>query len=294
MTDLQGFKSAIEEAKSILIFLPENPSQDIVAAGLGLYLSLKESGKAVTPISGDKPIVRDSHLVGLDQVTSEVGGNNLVITFNLPEDAVDKVTSNTEGGHLNLIVSPKDGEAPIKKENLTFNYSGAAADVVIVVGANALSDLGPIYEKEIKLFESAKVVNFGSSSTSFGAVNFTDPSSSNSELVAATIQELHLPINADIASNLMQGIEDATQGLSSPNMTADTFEAIAVLYRNGARRRGPKVEAPQVKVVADTPIIDVENKEVVRSQAQPEKELEVVEEADWLKPKIMKGGVSTK
>lgn len=295
MTDLQGFKNTITDAKSILIFLPVGATQDVVAAALSLYLSLLETGKNVTPICADPATVRDSHLVGVDKITSEVGGNNLVITFNLPEDAVDKVTSNTEGGHLNLIVSPKNEGEAIKAEDLSFSYSGSAADVVIVVGATSLADLGSIYEKEIRLFETAKVVNFGNNSATFGSVNFTDPSSSNSELTTATLQELHLPINGDIAGNLMQGIEDATAGLTSPNMTADTFEALAVLYRQGARRLSPSKDLPTAKVISDTPIVDIEAKESTTPEVKDFASSQEVEaQADWLKPKIMKGGISTK
>lgn len=272
MTDLQGFKAAVDEAKSIMIALPENPSQDVVASGLALYLSLTSYGKAVKPIASSKPLVRDSHIVGLDKITSDVGGSNLIITFNLPEDAVDKVTSNTEGGHLNLVISPKKDGLPITPENLSFGFSGAASDLVIVVGANSLNEIGSIYEKEIELFEKAKVVNYGNRTGNFGTVNLTDPSSSVSELTTAVIQELHLPIDRDIATNLMVGIEDATNGLSSPDMTADTFEALAVLYRQGARRSSRQV-LPQAKIMSDMPVVDNQ---------------EVAPQADWLKPKIMK------
>lgn len=290
MPDLQAFKTALDQAKSILICLPENPSQDVVASALALYLSLKASGKQVTPIASTAPVVRDSHLVGLDKVTSEVGGNNLVITFNLPEDAVDKVTSNTEGGHLNLIISPKkDGEA-IKAESLSFAYSGSSADLVIAVGAGSLSELGPIAEKEIELFDKSKLVNFGNKQGTFGSIDLTDPTSSNSELATAVIQELHLPLDRDIAGNLMIGIEDATAGLTSPDMTADTFEALAVLYRTGARRTRPNT-SPQATMISDTPIVDVESKESPKQEIDiPLQKTSEAVSPDWLKPKIMKAG----
>ena len=288
MPDLQGFKAALDQAKSILVCLPEHPSQDVVASALALYLSLRSSGKQVIPVASSSPVVRDSHLVGLDKISSEVGGNNLVITFNLPEDAVDKVTSNTEGGHLNLIISPKKEAEAIKAEDLSFTYSGATADLVIVVGASSLAELGPLAEKEIELFEKAKIVNFGNKVGTFGSIDLTDPSSSNSELTTAVIQELHLPLDRDIAGNLMIGIEDATAGLTSPDLTADTFEALAVLYRNGARRSRPST-VPQATMISDTPIVDVESKE------SPRQEIDILLKKtpedispDWLRPKVLR------
>ena len=174
--------------------------------------------------------------MGLDKITTGVGGENLVITLDVPENVIDKVTSNTEGGHLKLIINPAKGAPAITEANVKFSYSGAISDLVIVLGAADLKDVGALAEKEVELFNQPRLVNISNQVGSFGAVNITDPSSRNCELVTAILKELSLPLDVDIANNLMRGIEDATSGLSSPNMTADTFEALAILYRSGARR----------------------------------------------------------
>ena len=278
--ELQNLKSKVATAGSILIALPENPSQDIVAAALALYLSLTQSGKQASVVAASAPVVRDSHLVGVDKIATDVGGKNLVMTIGGPDDAVDKVTSNTEGGHLNLVIIPKKGTPGLTQNDVTFSYSGSAADLVIVVGAADLKDLGALAEKEHEVFARENLVNMSNQVGSFGSVNLTDPSSSNSELVTAVLQELALPLDVDIANNLMRGIEDATSGLSSPNMTADTFEALAVLYRTGARRvppaAGGHLEPAPAKIVSDMPIV-----EPTRPAPQPSAQ------ADWLKPKIL-------
>ena len=271
---LQDIKNRLAAAQSILVTIPQNPTQDVVAASLALYLSIKQSGKNVGVVASSAPVVRDSHLVGLDKITTDVGGENLVITLDVPENAIDKVTSNTEGGHLNLIINPAKGVAPITAQNVKFGYSGAAADLVIVMGAADLKDVGALAEKENELFAQDRLVNLSNQVGSFGAVNLTDPSSSNSELVTALLKELSLPLDVDIANNLMQGIESATDGLSSPNMTADTFEALAILYRAGARRTPPSPVLKEAQIVADMPIVD---------HGAPV--LETPKE-DWLEPKI--------
>jgi len=79
---------------------------------------------------------------------------------------------------------------------------------------------------------------------------------------------------------LMQGIESATSGLSSPNMTADTFEALAVLYRTGARRAIPTAPGQTARIVSDMPIID---------HGSPVAPVADVPSEDWTKPKIFKG-----
>jgi len=284
--DLATVKSYLDKAKTVLIVLPSSPSKDAVAATLALYLSLKAYGKEVTPVASTSPLVRDSRLVGLDKITSSIGGKNLVLTINAPEDAVDKVTSNTEGGHLNLIVIPKNGANSLTKDDISFSYSGSAADLIVTVGASSLADLGAIADKEHELFSSVDIINLGSSTGTFGVVNLTDTNSSNSELVTAMLEELKLPLDLDIAGNLMQGIEDATVGLSSSTMTADTFEALALLYRAGARRTQATTTSP-VKVVADIPIVEVESKDVTVSEIKSPR-------ADWSGPKIMQTGLSAK
>ncbi|MBP9670546.1 hypothetical protein KBD75_04055 [Candidatus Woesebacteria bacterium] len=280
---LQELKTKLGTAQSVLLSIPENPSQDVVASALAFYLSLKQAGKNVSVVASSAPVVRDSHIVGLDKITTDVGGENLVITLDVAENMIDKVTSNTEGGHLNLIVNPAKGVAPITAENVKFSYSGAAADLVIVIGAADLKDIGALAEKENELFAKERLVNISNQVGSFGSVNITDPSSSNSELITALLKELALPLDVDIANNLMRGIEEATSGLSSPNMTADTFEALAVLYRTGARRTPPVAPGQTAKIVADMPIIDT-HEAVVPEEAPKE---------DWLQPKIFSGSKST-
>jgi len=291
---LQELKTKLGTAQSVLLTIPTNPAQDVVAAALALYLSIKQSGKNTSIVSSSAPVVRDSHLVGLDKITTDVGGANLVITLDVPENYVDKVTSNTEGGHLNLIINPAKGVAPITSDNVKFGYSGAAADLVIVIGAADLKDVGVLAEKENELFAKDRLVNLSNQVGSFGTINITDPSSSNSELITALLKELALPLDVDIANNLMQGIESATSGLSSPNMTADTFEALAVLYRTGARRTPPAAPSKTATIVADMPIIDhgaVPGSELsaVRNVVKDSSEPSVAPQEDWTKPKIFSG-----
>lgn len=281
---LNALRAKLQEVNSVLITFASVPNQDSIAAALAFYLSLKSSGKKVLVASSNPVTVRDSHLVALDKVKTDIGGNNLVITLNVPEDRVDKVTSNTEGGHLNLIINPREGAEPVTEKDIIFGYSGAVADLIIVIGAADLKDVGSLAEKEVDLFTKSTIANISNQVGSFGAINITDPSSSNSELVTALLKELALPMDVDIANNLMIGIEAGTDNLSSPNMTADTFEALAVLYRTGARRQVKTIVPQQAKIVADMPIVD--NGPVIEeTPAQPVAE----PQADWLKPKIYKG-----
>ncbi len=275
MDQLQELKNRLGTAQSVLFLIRENPSPDVVAASLAFYLSLVQAGKNASITAVSSPVVRDSHLVGLDKITTELGGDNLVITLNVPESAIDKVVSNTDGGHLNLIINPAVGQKPLTEKDVKFSYTGASADLVIVVGASDTSDFGALLSTSPDLFTPEKLVNISNQVGSFGGVNITDPGSSNSELTTALLKELMLPLDVDIATNLLQGIDAATDNLSSPSLTADTFEALAVLYRAGAKRIPTPPPTREAKIIADMPIVDN------GSDADPE--------PDWLKPKIFSG-----
>ncbi|NTU62102.1 MAG: hypothetical protein HGB05_01560 [Chloroflexi bacterium] len=64
-------------------------------------------------------------------------------------------------------------------------------------------------------------------------------------------------------------------------MTADTFEALAILYRTGARRTPPVAPSKTATIVSDMPIID-HGAASVAPTAEPASE-------DWTKPKIFSG-----
>ena len=57
-----------------------------------------------------------------------------------------------------------------------------------------------------------------------------------SQSAAQILADLRLPVNVDTASNLLAGLEQATNNFQNQSVTADTFEVAAHLLRLGARR----------------------------------------------------------
>lgn len=289
---IQELKNQLSQANSILVLTPEKPSFDAVASALAMYLSLKNAGKNVSIASSSEPIVRDSHLVGLDKIQTEIGNTNLAISFPYKEDSIEKVSYNVEGDHFKLLIQPKEGFEPIKKENLSFNYTGASADLVIIIGASRIEDVGNIILNEKNLLEKATIVNISDVPGNFGKINLVDPNSSLSEIVTAITQEASLQLTKDAAQNLMQGIEDATQNLQSTKMTADTFEALALLCRVGARRSDRIVTTIEEKESAKRITQSIQEQTKTKDQeaeVKPKSSTNGKPKPDWLKPKIYKG-----
>jgi len=130
------------KSKQILIFLPVNPSVDVTAAGLALYLSLKASGKRAVIVCSEPIPVALNRLIGVDKIQNQIGGQNLVISFEYLEDSIEKVSYNINNGKFNLVIQPKEGYPPLDYQKLSYKYSGAVADMLIIIGCQRPEELG--------------------------------------------------------------------------------------------------------------------------------------------------------
>ena len=269
LSDFRQIENSLTTAQIIFIVLPPNLNQDKVAAGLSLFLSLKKKGRQVSIASSQPMTVEFSSLVGVDKISQKLGGRNLVISFDYLQDSIEKVSYNIENKKFNLVIQPKDGFPPLSTEKIEYFYSGGKADLVLILGASSLADLGEIYSQNKNLFEEEKTFNFNLQSLR---------AASYSEIVASLLSRLKFPVDVDIASNLLRGLEAATDVFSSPQVSSTTFEAAAFCLRAGARRRGEKPKTPLKPMPAE---VSAEKKPVEEGK----KELP----RDWLEPKIYRG-----
>ena len=245
------------------ILLPQNPTFDAVAAALGLRLSVEKSSRKASVTCSDPMTVEFHRLVGANSVSTNFGSRNLVISFPGQTEAVDKVSYNVEGGELQLVVTPKVG-AILDHTKLKFVPGSMTADVVVLVGVRDVADLGKIYADAKNVIDAAD--------------QFWLDGQILSQTVTQLIQQLRLPLDADAASNLLAGLQQATNHYQSPLVSADTFEVAAWLMRQGASRQEvatssqfPIGSIPSSTPTPITPVVD---------QAP---------EPDWYEPKIYRG-----
>jgi nanoRNase/pAp phosphatase (c-di-AMP/oligoRNAs hydrolase) len=230
--DIKAFQDKLEKAHSILLVLGQNPSFDQVAAALSLALAVGEGGKEQTVVCPTPMIVEFNRLVGVDKVTDSISDRNLTITFQNynPED-IDKVGWDIIDGQFTLVVRPKPGILPPKKEQIQLEYKGMNPDLTVIVGAGQ-KDLGRIVE------EAKDVVIVNNTPTSLGipnAIELINPASASvSEVVFQIIESTGLPINKDIATNLLLGIKAGTNNFNTAKVSADTFATASRLMRAGA------------------------------------------------------------
>lgn len=269
----------LNAANSVLIALPKDVNLDQVAGGLALFLSLQKASRQTTIVCPEAMRVEFSRLVGVDKISEKPAGSDLAVTFNYPIDGIEKVTSNDEGGKLNLVVKLKAGQPPIDPTQISFSPVGANADLIFTLGLRKLDGLGKIYFENKELFDKKPVIDIdnNSANSAFGRVNLIDQESSSiSEIVSFIISGAQLPIDADIATNLILGLESATQNFQSSTAMADTFEAAALALKSGGRRGGVSIASPKTEeergVAVEPPVKEPETPS-----------------SDWLEPKIYKG-----
>ncbi len=247
--DFAKLGELFSKSENTLIILSQRPSVDIAAAALALYLSFRntEKKKQVSVACSEPIRVGLNRLVAVDKITNKVGSKNLVISFDYVEDSIEKVSYHINNGKFNLVIRPKGNFSPLNPEEISYSYTGAASDLVITVGAQRLEDLGRIYEEEKQLFSEQETVNFDidSRNSLFGKTNFVDfRSSSYCELAGLMIRGLGLPTDADVATNLLAGIEAATKNLAFKTR-AETFDIVSWCLKNGGRRGQMVVGQPQ-------------------------------------------------
>jgi hypothetical protein len=229
--DTTKLNSFLESARHIAVLLPKNPTYDMVAAALSLKLGLEAAGRTVTVACSEPMTVEFHRLVGVDKVSSTFGSRNMVITFPGQTENVDKVSYNIENGVLQLVITPKPETPGLDHHKLHFVSGGATADAVFFIGVKDLSDLGQMY---------VDAKDFLSQASAY----YIDGPLFSQE-VTQIVNSLNLPLSSDMASNLLSGIETATNNFQLPNVGPETFEAAAVLMRKGARRQSNLAQATE-------------------------------------------------
>ena len=236
LEQVSSLKEYLQTAQSVLVILSSKPTNDQLAVASALYLGLINLNKEVGFYAPKKI---EGSFAGLQNIQTELGKQNLIVEFDYHEDAVDKVSYHIgeETNKFYLTIKPQKGKKPLDKNSVNFTYAGADADLVFLVGVHDLEDLGQLYFGYESLYENAFVVTLNSFQPELGTVQIDlSGTSSLSESLVGLLDSLEIPINEEMATDLLRGIETNTQNLQSFSANAETFEIVAKLLRSGGRR----------------------------------------------------------
>lgn len=281
---LNQLQSFLNSAQNILILTHKDPTIDSLGASLALYLALEKLGKRVEVACPWQPTVEFGNLVGINKVSSKLGNKNLVISFPYVEDSIGKVSYNIEDGKFNLVIQSQPSHEPLSREKVSYSYSGVSTDLIFVIDTPDLKTLDKFYTQEQNLYSEVPLVNIDShkDNRQYGKINFLNSrASSTSEIITLLFSQLGLPLDGDMATNLLSGIIFATSNFSSLFTSPEAFEAAALCLKAGGKR-----EKWQVKAKFE------EEREGKTLTALPPQESETPPEeppADWLTPRIYKG-----
>ncbi len=230
------------------------PTEDMLAAGLSLALSLQSAGKEVSVFSSRQPQPEIVGIIGVEKIQTELTEKDMVIALNYPLEKIDKVSSSEDNNRLNLMVKIKPEGDPIRKDQIEIVPPQKPAQAGFVIGDETFISGAD------QLLSSGSWVRVASDGQQkpWAAVNFSSRESSCSELVARMIQSIGLPMDRDIAKNLFLGIKKATSSFEMVN-SYHAFEVAALCFKVFQNKAELPFQAPAT--LDKTPITEVENKE---------------------------------
>lgn len=235
---LEKIQQLLDEKDKIGIAVGKNPRVDEMAAALSLYLSLTQSGKSVSIVCPSEPIVEVSSLVGIDKVKTSFDGNTSDIIVSFPDRGdIEKISYTREDGFINIIVKAAEQGLSFDEQDIVFRRNATAPKAVFIIGTPRISDLGRIFDTES--LKNTTIINIDNKEENQGfgdVVLISKEFSSVSESIATLMSSLRLNIDADIASNLLSGIEYATNNFQDTKTSVMAFEMAAMLIKLGARR----------------------------------------------------------
>lgn len=236
---LSQLQELLTTAQNIIIIVKAEEQFDYFASAMALSLALQSAQKQVDLFSVNQNNPNWSFLAGVDQIRKQLGKQNLVISFDYNEQAVDKVSYyiGEESKKFYLTIKPQKGCQPLAENSVHFSYSGAEADLIILINIEDLKSLDNLYHGYESLYQDAALVTINNFDSQLGSLNLNLADNfCLSEGIFLLIQNLGLTVPAAAASNFLAGIEVASNRFTSLSMTGQTFEIIAQLISLGAVR----------------------------------------------------------
>jgi phosphoesterase RecJ-like protein len=234
----------IKKSSKVLIMPSSPPDGDSIGAALALFLVLKKLNKEATVVCAD-PIPEVYQFLPTTNVIDNhlATSNDFIVTLDCSKAKIDTIKTNLEDNKVNIIITPKQGV--LSEREVSFHYGPSKYDLIIVVDAGDLEQLGKLYEDNAGLFTQIPVINIDHhvSNSHFGKLNLVDiMASSTTELLIPLIEALAKEedkelMNEDVATLLLAGIITDTGSFQNANTSPKAFASAAHLLGYGARQQ---------------------------------------------------------
>ena len=273
-TELESqFFDFLDKSKKVLLALPENLDADSLASALALRLILLKRQKQVSVVSAGLVPPQLNFLPGAGEVRLKPeSGNSLVLTLDTSVKPLEEISYQTAGQKVSIYLKPKaDNFTP---QDITFSAEKTACDLIIVLGARSLEDLGGLYENNTDLFFETPKINLDHKPDNeyFGQLNLVDVTATS---VAEILAELFAKYpaenwDADIATCLLCGIIAGTHSFQDVQTTPKAFLKASQLIALGARQQEIIKNFYKTKSL---PLLKLWGRALARIKTQEEKQL---------------------
>lgn len=197
----------IDKSQNIAIMPTNVGAADSFSAGAGLYTMLKEHGKTVSFVypwkipEGCEDYIREEDLV------VDLAKRELEVAIDYTGTNASKVHYSTENDVLYLTVGPISKD--FDPNRVRARIKGYGFDLIFVVGAQVIDDLGAVTSGLSEEIHNAKVINIDNTDKNqrFGYVNVVDPKSDSLSILALRKGiEWGLPLVTRAAKVFLTGI----------------------------------------------------------------------------------------
>lgn len=237
-------RNIIERFQNILIVPSLSSPGDGLGSALALFFTLKKLGKNASILKQEIP-----ERLGFLTELANGPDKDFIISVDTADRNISKMRYEKQGQDLKIYLTLNQGEIEAKDvsfalapatEKIEFSDLNPAADLIIVLGAGSLEDLGDVFYQNTDFFYERPILNISNllENENFGEVNLTEINSSLAEILIKLIKEIETDneflIDKKTASCLLAGIIWYSQNFRNPKTRPKTFETSAFLIERGA------------------------------------------------------------
>ncbi len=236
----QQIVELIKKSESILLISHTKPGGDSVGSLLALQRLLQGLGKKASVVISETIPSSLSFLPNISDIQKAVdGSNDLVLKVNIENTNIEKISTNTDGKTLDIILTPQNGK--IEAESVKVESGKPKYDAIIVLDTPDVDKIDKIYDEHTELFFETPVVNIDhhAGNEYFGTINWVDlTATSTAEILVAMFEALGTSKpDEDTATLLLAGITADTASFKNINTTPKTLTVAAQLLAAGARQQ---------------------------------------------------------
>ncbi|MDP2587756.1 MAG: hypothetical protein Q8P33_03210 [bacterium] len=232
----------LQNAKRVAIYPCATNNTDALAAGIALAHAVAEHGTTVSVTLDDDPdaatAVPDFFKAGSFTKTPVTTQSELLIEVPTKATPVQSVSYERTADKLLIHITPRSGQINPNQVSARTNIQ-TSGDVLVVVGARSLRELGPRFTGAAEQFYQKPTIALGyhPDAEPFATVQLSDPSARSCCAIAYDlIKAMMATISPQIATALLTGIFTMSQSFQRAMTSPREFDLAATLLELGADR----------------------------------------------------------